>query len=119
MRTRRFAPAVALVAVAFFSMAGTSSAAPSGPTCSDSGLNIVVHGQHIIRDYVLGAASLEWPPAGQVGTAIGSDGINITGGPGPGFHFVEGFSPGASFCTAGNDSAQNATTNQQATAHRP
>ena len=66
-------------------------------TCSST-LGIDVHGQHVVRDYVMGAGSLEWPPSG-VGEAIGGEGAATPGGPGPGFHFPNGFAPGASFCT--------------------
>jgi hypothetical protein len=72
-------------------------------TCSDSPLGIEVHGQHVIRDYVMGpGSSLEWPPAGAVGAAIAGEGAEIPGGPGPGFHFPHGFAPGASFCNDSN-----------------
>lgn len=83
---------------------GTAGAASSGPTCSDT-LGIAVHGQHIVGDYVsgLGHADLSWPPSGGViGKAVAANGgVAIAGGPGPGFHFPNGFAPGASFC---NDS---------------
>jgi hypothetical protein len=78
------------------------SAAPAGaaPTCSDT-LGIATHGQHIVCDYVtgIGAQELGWPPGGQVG---GGGGAVVKGGPGPGFHFPNGFAPGASFCTGSN-----------------
>jgi hypothetical protein len=58
----------------------------------------VVHGQHIIRDYVTGGAlGGQWPPRG-VGQLIAGGGAVVHGGPGPGFHFEHGFAPGASFC---------------------
>ncbi len=72
-------------------------------TCQGLG-GIEVHGQHVVGDYVTGlggiGGGLEWPPAGQVGDAIGgSGGAVVPGGPGPGFHFtIEGLAPGASFC---------------------
>ena len=69
------------------------------PTCSDfEALGIPVHGQHVVRDYVTGGQLAGWPPAGGVGTAIGGTGAAVPGGPGPGFHFPNGFAPGASFC---------------------
>jgi hypothetical protein len=77
--------------------------ADGDPTCSGLG-GIEVHGQHIIGDYVTGlggiGGGLEWPPKGQVGAAIQANGggVVIPGGPGPGFHFPNGFAPGASFC---------------------
>jgi len=78
------------------------AAAPVGaqPTCSGT-LGIAVHGQHIVGDYVsgVGAGTLGWPPSGGVvGGANAGRGAAIPGGPGPGFHFPNGFAPGASFC---------------------
>ena len=75
-------------------------AAQAAPTCSTT-LGIAVHGQHIIGDYVsgIGGPSLGWPPGGGVvGATTGGEGAAVPGGPGPGFHFPNGFSPGASFC---------------------
>lgn len=70
-----------------------------GPTCADFGaLGIVVHGQHVVRDYVAGGQPSGWPPSGGVGRAIAGSGASLPGGPGPGFHFPNGFAPGASFC---------------------
>lgn len=70
------------------------------PTCADVGaLAIAVHGQHVIRDYVTGGALAGWPPSGgAVGDAVRGSGAALPGGPGPGFHFPNGFAPGASFC---------------------
>ena len=80
---------------------GLAGAAPQSPTCADT-LGIVVHGQHIVGDYVtgLGHMDLAWPPkGGVVGAAVSANGgVTIAGGPGPGFHFPNGFAPGASFC---------------------
>ena len=39
-----------------------------------------------------------WPPNGAVGQSVGGEGAATPGGPGPGFHFPNGFAPGASFC---------------------
>jgi hypothetical protein len=86
------------VVVLLVMSAGPSAAAP---TCSDSPIiDVAVHGEHVVGDYVTGVGHdvLTWPPAGQVGAAVGSDGPAVTGGPGPGFHFVNGIAPGASFC---------------------
>ena len=86
-----------LASVALFA---PTAAQAADPTCSGT-LGIAVHGQHIVGDYVtgLGHATLGWPPPpGSVGAAIGGSGAVIPGGPGPGFHFPNGFSPGASFC---------------------
>lgn len=67
-------------------------------TCSDVGLGVDVHGHHVVRDYVVGGA-LDWPPSdGAVGAAVAGSGAAVPGGPGPGFHFPNGFAPGASFC---------------------
>ena len=87
----------------FATLRGSADAAQ--PTCSDV-LEVEVHGQHIIGDYVTGEgrANLEWPPSGGVGQAIAGEGPAITGGPGPGFHFPNGFAPGASFCLANSQS---------------
>jgi hypothetical protein len=100
-----------LVALAGVAVLGTAfSAAPASAdgdaTCSGAlGSEIVVHGQHIVGDYVTGlggifGTGLDWPPAGQVGEAVQENGgALIPGGPGPGFHFtVPGLAPGASFC---------------------
>jgi hypothetical protein len=84
---------------------GTASAHDSA-TCSGAlGSGIVVHGQHVVGDYVTGLGGifgdgLDWPPAGQVGDAVQENGGALTpGGPGPGFHFtIEALPPGASFC---------------------
>lgn len=87
-------------------LAAGASAQPTGPTCSDVDfLAIDVHGQHVIRDYVAGgAAATDWPPSGgDLGAAVsGNGGAAVPGGPGPGFHFMEGVPPGASFCTDSN-----------------
>ena len=76
--------------------ATAASAAPGAPTCSTT-LGILVHGQHIVGDYITGTG-VDWPPAGQVGEVVGGSGAAVPGGPGPGFHFPNGFAPGASFC---------------------
>ena len=70
------------------------------PTCSAE-LGIEAHGQHIVGDYItgIGHENLDWPPSGGVvGRAIAGSGVVVAGGPGPGFHFPNGFAPGASFC---------------------
>ena len=117
MRGRRLAAAAAAaLALGVVTGAGPAGAESDGPTCS-AALGIEVHAQHIIGDYVTGVGhdTLEWPPKGQVGEAVGGGGGPLVkGGPGPGFHFENGFAPGASFC---NPQAQSgiATENQQAT----
>jgi hypothetical protein len=79
-----------------------ASAQAAEPTCSST-LGIAVHGQHIVGDYVTGLhGDLEWTPSGGVvGDAVAGSGDDLPltpGGPGPGFHFPNGFAPGASFC---------------------
>lgn len=72
------------------------------PTCSDI-LDIEVHGQHVIGDYVtgIGHEDFEWHPDGSlIGETVSANGgVAVRGGPGPGFHFEHGVAPGASFCT--------------------
>lgn len=93
---------VALAAVGMIGAApAAAQSANSTPTCSDT-LGIAVHGQHIIGDYVTGLhGELDWPPSGSaIGQTVASNGgVVVRGGPGPGYHFEEGFAPGASFCT--------------------
>jgi hypothetical protein len=84
----------------------SGGATRAAPTCSGT-LPIAVHGQHIVGDYVsgIGHVALGWPPtAGVVGATTGGEGAAVPGGPGPGFHFPEGFAPGASFCLAQSQS---------------
>lgn len=76
------------------------------PTCSDStAVDVDVHGQHVIGDYVagIGHSVLDWPPSGGgIGQVVGDNrGVAVKGGPGPGFHFENEppIAPGASFCT--------------------
>lgn len=90
-----------IVAVAAASISTHAGANPSEPTCSET-LGIEVHGQHVIADYVTGLhGDLDWPPDGsEIGETVADNGGVVTpGGPGPGFHFPNGFAPGASFCT--------------------
>lgn len=99
---RRQAGHVAAVAGAAAAMLFVStSASAAAPTCSDSEIvDVAVHGEHVVGDYVTGMGHdvLSWPPAGQVGASVAGRGPAIAGGPGPGFHFVHGVAPGASFC---------------------
>ncbi|MEO6206482.1 MAG: hypothetical protein ABIP77_00845 [Candidatus Limnocylindrales bacterium] len=69
-------------------------------TCSGS-IGTEVHGQHVLGLYVVGGqlALDSWPPTGGVGQSIAGEGAALPGGPGPAFHFLNGFAPGASFCT--------------------
>ena len=96
----------AVLAIPATAFADGTPGSSDGPTCSDAlDSGIVVHGQHIVGDYVTGLGGifgdgLEWPPAGQVGEAVQENGgALVPGGPGPGFHFtIDGLAPGASFC---------------------
>ncbi|MEO8437808.1 MAG: hypothetical protein ABI562_05055, partial [Chloroflexota bacterium] len=82
---RRFIGSLALVGALL--VATVPAAAAHEPTCADfEALGIVVHGQHIVRDYVTGGVLVGWPPAGgAVGQAIAGSGAALPGGPGPGF----------------------------------
>ena len=93
--------AITIVVAATLALA-PAAGANGDPTCSDV-LDIDVHGQHIVGDYVtgIGHGTLGWPPNGQVG---GGGGAAVPGGPGPGFHFPNGFAPGASFCLSQSNS---------------
>lgn len=70
-------------------------AAPTKATCVE--LIGVIHGHHVVRDYVVGGA-LDWPPAGQVDA---SGGAAHPGGP-VRTHLEADVPPGASFCTDSN-----------------
>jgi hypothetical protein len=99
IRTRTSRLRVALALAATMAIAAAAPAFAHDPTCADfEALGIVVHGQHVVRDYVTGGQLEGWPPAGGVGQAIAGEGAAVPGGPGPGFHFPNGFAPGASFC---------------------
>ena len=79
---------LALMVLAFGAVAlGSSNTASAAPTCSTT-LGIDQHGDHITGDYVIGSD----------GTGPAHQGAEVPGGPGPGFHFPNGFAPGASFC---------------------
>ena len=96
---RRFLLAAA--ATAALTLAVAAPVAAADPTCSST-LGIEVHGQHIVGMYVVDMNQLYlpyWPPVGGVGQYIAGEGASLPGGPGPGFHFPNGFAPGASFCT--------------------
>lgn len=92
-------PILTLAGVIGLLAAFAAPVAAHDPTCAEVGaLGIQVHGQHVVRDYVMGGGLESWPPKGAVGDAIGGSGAALPGGPGPGFHFPNGFAPGASFC---------------------
>lgn len=74
-------------------MLTASAALADGPTCSDVGLGVDVHGQHVIRDYVRD---------GEATNARG--GAVMPGGPAAHGHFGAGVAPGASFCIAQSQS---------------
>ena len=93
-----------MVALVVLGTGGSATAQSSNatPTCSDM-MDIDVHGQHVIGDYVtgLGHDGIDWPGSGGIiGSTVGGNrGVEVKGGPGPGYHFKEGVAPGASFCT--------------------
>ncbi len=95
---RRFILVAAASAMLALGVAGPVAA--HGATCSDS-IGTQVHGQHVLGLYVVGGqlALDSWPPTGGVGQYIAGEGAALPGGPGPAFHFLNGFAPGASFCT--------------------
>jgi hypothetical protein len=100
MSTRHLAVRVLAANVVTGVVLSFAGAAHAEPTCSGT-LPVAVHGQHIVGDYVsgVGQVALGWPPEpGVVGATTGGEGAAVPGGPGPGFHFPEGFAPGASFC---------------------
>jgi hypothetical protein len=101
----KFRVLVAPVAAVGLALVGGGSAV-AAPTCSGT-LGIAVHGQHVVGDYVtgIGAGDLGWPPGPGVGGAIAGSGAAVPGGPGPGFHFPNGFAPGASFCLSKSKSS--------------
>jgi hypothetical protein len=98
---RRFLLTAATTATLLLTV--VASAAAHDATCSDS-IGTEVHGQHVLGLYVVGGSLAldSWPPAGGVGQYIAGEGAALPGGPGPGFHFPNGFAPGASFCTDSN-----------------
>ena len=113
--------AVAATVIVVPLLAGTAAAHSDGATCTDSTIiDVVVHGQHVVSDYVTGTHDVTWPPNGQVGSQTSDGGAATPGGPGPRFHFLETVQapPGASFCT---DTAQSARAvqHQQASEHVP
>ena len=106
MRTSTRTTIALTIGALALALGGTTASADDAATCAGAlGSDIVVHGQHIVGDYVTGLGGifgdgLQWPPAGQVGEAVQENGgAAMPGGPGPGFHFtIEGLAPGASFC---------------------
>ena len=90
-------------AAAMLAAVAAAPVAAHESTCTSS-IGTEVHGQHVLGLYVVGGqlALDSWPPTGGVGQFIAGAGAALPGGPGPGFHFPNGFAPGASFCTASN-----------------
>lgn len=99
MRTKFRVLVVGTGFAALMAMSLAAQAAPTKATCSDV-LDIVVHGHHVVADYVVGVGhgNMTWPPAGQVDA---SGGAAVPGGSGRG-HLEAGVAPGASFCTDSN-----------------
>jgi hypothetical protein len=93
-RTR--AVSAVLVGGITLGLSATSVGAAGSPTCSDV-LDIAVHGEHVVADYVMGTGHdvVDWPPAGAVGAAVAGTGAAVRGGP---KHEGLGVGPGASFC---------------------
>lgn len=104
---RRNHAKILMAALGIAGLAGGASGQSSNatPTCSDV-LDIDVHGEHVVADYVMGVGhqDFDWSPSGGVvGERVSANGGAATpGGPGPGYHFEEGIAPGASFCTDSN-----------------
>jgi hypothetical protein len=98
---RRFILVAAASATLVLALAGPAAAHET--TCTSS-IGTEVHGQHVLGLYVVGGqlALDYWPPTGGVGQYIAGEGAALPGGPGPAFHFLNGFAPGASFCTDSN-----------------
>jgi hypothetical protein len=91
---------LAAAAVAALLGAAVAPVAAHEATCSGS-IGSEVHGQHVLGLYVVGGSLNydSWPPTGGVGQYVAGEGAALPGGPGPAFHFLNGFAPGASFCT--------------------
>ena len=94
----RIAVGGAVAGAALLATAGATVAA-GNPTCG--GVVGVVHGHHVVADYVDGEGHdvMTWPPAGQVDAAGGAA---HPGAPGAHGHMLVGIAPGASFCTGSN-----------------
>jgi len=96
---------LSLAAAGALALGVAAPAAAADPTCADL-MGIANHGEHVLGLYVVGGSLAlgYWPPTGGVGQYIGGDGAALPGGPGPTFHFINGFQPGASFCVDGAQS---------------
>ncbi len=96
---RRFRLAIA--AGLLLAMGSAPTVAASEPTCADfDALGIVVHGQHIVRDYVIGSEVSGWPVKGGAGQYVAGEGAALPGGAGARGHLPAGIAPGASFCNS-------------------
>jgi hypothetical protein len=82
---------VLILVLAMATLTASVALADGSPTCSDVGLDIDVHGDHVKRDYVF-----------DEGATNAEGGAKLPGGPGPAFHFESEVAPGASFCTDAN-----------------
>ena len=92
---------VAMAAIVGVAASAGAQSTNATPTCSDM-LEIDVHGEHIVGDYVtgIGHETLEWEPRGGIvgDTVSDNGGVAIAGGAGRG-HLSADVAPGASFCT--------------------
>jgi hypothetical protein len=102
MRTaRRIATAALILALVVAGVSGmySTQSTEAAPTCSNT-LDIAVHGEHVVGDYVtgIGHETMAWPPSSEgVGeTTSANGGASIIGGPGIKAH--DPAAPGASFC---------------------
>jgi hypothetical protein len=94
---------LALASAGALALAVSGPVAAADPTCADL-MGIANHGEHVLGLYVVGGSLAlgYWPPTGGVGQYIAGEGADLPGGPGPTFHFINGFQPGASFCVDGS-----------------
>ena len=93
MKLNSLAIGIAILCIA------SGAGARQAPTCSDE-LGIANHGEHVLRDYVVGSEDQAFPYNGRsIGGALAGRGAALPGGPAAGGHFDAGVAPGASFCT--------------------
>jgi len=90
---------LSMAAAGALALAVSAPVAAADPTCAEM-MGIANHGEHVLGLYVVGGSLAlgYWPPEGGVGQYVGGEGAALPGGPGPTFHFINGFQPGASFC---------------------
>ncbi len=100
--TARVITSVGSILLSWGLLVAAAGPAAAAPTCADV-LDVAVHGQHVVTDYVTGAGHVgSVPPPGgsHVGQIVGAArGAAVPGGPAAGGHFEAGVAPGASFCT--------------------